>query len=198
MEGKGDRRCRSENNEWERAGYRGAAASSFLANLGISSSAAKSAPSSPSPLDIKCDPAVFETPVAVMNLPTARERRESSRALFSALGFVNISFPPVLVWSTYDEAGEGFVNGSLGGDIFQRLKWRGDNSEREGLLRYAANALSQLQRIESAAAGVCSCALVRASARLGVSDYACKAEENRPSGWAGASILAGHRYAPAD
>ena len=45
------------------------------------------------------------------------------------------------------------MGGTLGSDMFQRMKWRGDVGDREGFLRYAANALSQLQRIASAAAG---------------------------------------------
>ena len=45
------------------------------------------------------------------------------------------------------------MGGTLGKDMFQRMKWRGDVGDREGFLRYAANALSQLQRIAAAAAG---------------------------------------------
>ena len=80
--------------DWVRQGYRGAASASFRANLRIPSSPSSdesislsftstatstSSPSSPStstassppaPLHMKgCDPRIFDTPVAVMNLP---------------------------------------------------------------------------------------------------------------------------------
>ena len=80
--------------DWVRQGYRGAAAASFRANLHIPSSPSSdesillsftstststsspsptsisSAASPPAPLHMKgCDPRIFDTPVAVMNLP---------------------------------------------------------------------------------------------------------------------------------
>ena len=155
----------SQPDAWVREGYLGGAQAAFAANLGLpttstgdlsslpTSAQAHSPLASPS-LPPACD-SVFRTPVAVMNLPADRERRDSSHALFSRLGFVNISFPETLTWNSFDEHQEQFATGNLGSDIWQRLKWRGDLREKEGFWRYAANALSQVQRIRRAAAGGC-------------------------------------------
>ena len=77
-----------------------------------------------------------------MNLAADRERRDSSHALFFRLGFVNISFPATVTWSSYDEKQEQFVSGNLSSDIWQRMKWRGHLRDKEGFWQYAANALS--------------------------------------------------------
>jgi hypothetical protein len=83
-----------------------------------------------------------------MSQPEADERRESSWRLLRDDGFTNVSFPDEVGWSEIDE--EWMVAADLlSSSLFSRLKRHGD-TDRIGEMRYAANALTHIQRVRTA------------------------------------------------
>ena len=99
-----------------------------------------------------CDANVWSTPVAVMNQPQDRRRRESTDWHLKNLGFTNVTFPQIVKWTEVRETWGVMVDrGVLSPSLMARMKDVHD-TEGTGYERYAANALTQIQMIRMAAA----------------------------------------------
>ena len=99
-----------------------------------------------------CDANVWSTPVAVMNQPHDRRRRESTDLHLKNLGFTNVTFPQTVKWTEVRETWGVMVDrGVLSPSLMARMKDVHD-TEGTGYERYAANALTQIQMIQMAAA----------------------------------------------
>ena len=61
------------------------------------------------------------------------------------MGFLNVSFPATTPWGHLKEHWDAFVNrGLLSPNLWSRLQSYSDTTD-EGFIKYAANALSQIQ-----------------------------------------------------
>lgn len=99
-----------------------------------------------------CDANVWSTPVAVMNQPHDRRRRESTDLHLKNLGFTNVTFPQTVKWTEVRETwGVMIDRGVLSPSLMARMKDVHD-TQGTGYERYAANALTQIQMIQMAAA----------------------------------------------
>jgi hypothetical protein len=128
---------------WLQKSYRSAAFSSQLANVPILSQKLNS-------IGTECDESILNIPVSVMSQPHDLERRSHTLRLLNTVGFRNVSFPETLKWSDINIE-QMTVRGVLSTSFLRRLQRRNDTNF-VGYLRYAANAVSQVQRIRAAAA----------------------------------------------
>ena len=87
-----------------------------------------------------------------MNQPHDRRRRESTDLHLKNLGFTNVTFPQTVKWTEVRETWGVMVDrGVLSPSLMARMKDVHD-TEGTGYERYAANALTQIQMIQMAAA----------------------------------------------
>ena len=85
-----------------------------------------------------------------MSQPHDHERRRSMSRLLSEIGFRNVTFPATTKWTDMDVE-QMIADGILSTSLFPRMEERNDTN-REGYIKYAANAVSQIRRIRAAAA----------------------------------------------
>jgi len=97
-----------------------------------------------------CDERIWNIPVSVMSQPHDHARRESTQHLLREIGFRNVTFAPTIKWKDMD-LNHLLADGLLSGSLFHQMETQNDTNQ-EGYIKYAANALSQIQRIKAAAA----------------------------------------------
>jgi hypothetical protein len=97
-----------------------------------------------------CQEEILNIPVMVMSQPHDLERRSNSQRLLKAIGFRNVTFPPTIKWTDVDVE-QMKADGILWPAFFRRLE-RSNDTNFEGYLKYAANAVSQIRQIRAAAA----------------------------------------------
>jgi hypothetical protein len=128
---------------WLQKSYRSAAFSSQLANMPVLTQKLNT-------IGTECDEGLLNIPVAVMSQPHDLERRNHTLRLLNTVGFRNVSFPETMKWSDINIE-QMTVRGVLSTSFVRRIQRRNDTNF-VGYLRYAANAVSQVQRIRAAAA----------------------------------------------
>ena len=133
---------------------------------------------------VQCDDVVWDIPVAVMSQSHEHKRRESTSRLLREMGFRNVTFPATMKWSEMSVE-QMTADGILSTSLFRRMEERNDTN-REGYIKYAANALSQIRRIRAAAAAnepviIMEDDLMAGGASQIVRDHLCRALSDLPA-----------------
>jgi hypothetical protein len=99
--------------------------------------------------NVACDDGLWDTPVVIMTHTAADSARVvRTRELLRAIGFRNISVPPSYDWSEIDMEAL-LARRVVSRSLWQRLHRRAD-TDRIGMLRYAALTLSQAEQVRRA------------------------------------------------
>ncbi len=133
---------------------------------------------------VQCDDVVWDIPVAVMSQSHEHKRRESTSRLLREMGFRNVTFPATMKWSEMSVE-QMTADGILSTSLFRRMEERNDTN-REGYIKYAANALSQIRRIRAAAAAnepviIMEDDLMAGGASQIVRDHLCRSLSDLPA-----------------
>ena len=139
---------------WIRQSYKHVAVSSLLANVPVLSEHTHQlgthlvlTPQLDSAAE--CDDQIWDIPVAMMSQAHDHERRHSTMQVLHTIGFRNVTIAQTIKWTDMDVE-RMCADGVLSPSLFRRMQ-RQDDTDETGYLKYAANALSQIQRIRAAA-----------------------------------------------